>query len=105
MSKLLAVAALAFFTVTSAGAQVPRAPDPQPAPPSAACPPDVQGTPPTVGGPPTRDLSDRLSDSKGVICPPAGVDPGMTVPPPDGGAIRVIPAPGSPGGDPTVQPK
>jgi hypothetical protein len=44
--------------------------------------------PPTVGnnGPPSnetgsRSLSDQLSQSKGVICPPAGIDPGISVPP------------------------
>src|SRR5262245_40626909 len=105
MRKVLAVVALASVTVASAMAQAPKQPNVQPAPPNAACPPDVKGSPPTVGGPATPDLSDRLSDSKGVICPPAGVDPGMPVPPPGGGTIRVIPAPGSPGGDPSVQPK
>jgi hypothetical protein len=68
------------------------------------CPPDVKGPPPTVGGPSAPNLSDRLSDSKGVICPPL-VDPGAEVPPPAGGTLKIIPPPGSPGGDPTVQPK
>jgi hypothetical protein len=70
-----------------------------------ACPPDVKGDPPTVGGPSTGDLSDRLADSRGVICPPAGVDPDIQVKPPDGGRLKVIPPPGSPGGDLNVQPK
>jgi len=80
----------------------PRTPVPNQ---GAACPPDVKGIPPTVGGPSAPNLSDQLSDSKGVICPPAGVDPQVEVPPPAGGALKVIPPPGSPGGDPTVQPK
>ena len=50
-------------------------------------------------------LSDQLSQSKGVICPPAGVDPGITVPPVGGGRTPVIPPPGTPGGDPNVVPK
>jgi len=83
----------------------PSAPDAQHEAPTAACPPGVTGSPPTVGGPPAADLSDRLSDSKGVICPPAGVDPDIRVPPPAGGEIKVIPPPGSPGGDPAIQPK
>jgi hypothetical protein len=74
-------------------------------PPNATCPPDVKGPPPTVGGPASPDLSDRLADSKGVICPPAGVDPDMHVPPPPGGAMKVIPPPGAPGGDRGVEPK
>ena len=74
-------------------------------PPAVACPPDVKGPPPTIGGPAQPDLSDRLADSKGVICPPAGVDPDMHVPPPQGGAMKVIPPPGTPGGDRGVEPK
>jgi hypothetical protein len=42
-------------------------------------------------------LSEQLSESKGVICPPAGVDPGISVPPVGGGR--------TPGGDPNVVPK
>lgn len=69
------------------------------------CPPDVKGIPPTVGGPNPPTLSDRLEDSKGVICPPRGIDPELQLQPRAGGELRVIPPPGSPGGDPTVQPK
>jgi hypothetical protein len=78
---------------------------PEPAQPQVACPPDVQTSPPTVGGAPSPNLSDRLADSKGIICPPAGVDRDINVPPPGGGELKVIPPPGSPGGNPNVQPK
>jgi hypothetical protein len=71
----------------------------------AACPPDVKGEPPTVGGGNSEPLSDKLAQSKGVICPPAGVDRDMQVTPPSGGKLKVIPAPGTPGGDQSVQPK
>jgi len=75
-------------------------------PPSqAACPPDVQSSAPTLGGPASPNLSDKLADSKGVICPPAGGDRDINVPPPSGGELKVIPPPGSPGGNPNVQPK
>ena len=57
---------------------------------------------PTVGKDSERTLSDQLAQSKGVICPPAGVDPQMRQPPPEGGAMRVIPPPGSPGGNPNA---
>jgi hypothetical protein len=50
-------------------------------------------------------LSDELSRSKGVICPPAEVDPSISVPPTGRGLMPVIPPPGTPGGDPTVIPK
>jgi len=56
---------------------------------------------------PDESLSDRLSRSQGVITPPSGVDPGIQVPAPepDPKTTPVIPAPGTPGGDPNVQPK
>ena len=73
--------------------------------PGAACPPGMTQNAPTVGRPDGKSLSDQLADSKGVICPPAGIDPEMRQPPAEGGAIRVIPPPGSPGGDKSVQPK
>jgi hypothetical protein len=72
---------------------------------NAACPPDVKGEPPTVGRGSGEALSDKLAQSKGVICPPAAVDPQMQVTPPGGGRLRVIPPPGSPSGDQSVQPK
>ena len=97
-SILACAGALALFNAGSGFAQTTLLPP--------ACPPGVTGDPPTIGGPPSdKPLSDRLADSKGVICPPAGVDPEIRKPPPEGGALRIIPPPGSPGGDPNVQPK
>ena len=53
-----------------------------------------------------QTLSERLDRSGGVIHPPANVDPEMRVKPPaTGDKMPVVPAPGSPGGDPTVKPK
>jgi hypothetical protein len=49
----------------------------------------------------TTNLSDELSRSKGVICPRAGVDPGISAPAVGGGIMPVIPPPGTPGGDPS----
>jgi hypothetical protein len=69
------------------------------------CPPDVAPprSPETTGRAP---LSERLSESKGVICPPKSVDPGIVEKPPSGNApMPVIPPPGTPRGDPNVQPK
>jgi hypothetical protein len=52
-----------------------------------------------------RTLSEKLGQTNGVICPP-DVDTGMKAPPPDeGGKTPVIPPPGSPGGNPNIQPK
>lgn len=64
------------------------------------CPPGVN-----PGQNADNTLSDKLASSKGVICPPAGVDPEMQQPPQSGGSIKVVPPPGSPGGDQSVQPK
>ena len=72
---------------------------------AATCPPGVKGDPPTVGGRSSEPLSDKLAQSKGIICPPAGVDREMQVTPPGGGQLKVVPPPGTPGGDPNVQPK
>jgi len=52
-----------------------------------------------------KNLSQKLAQSNGVICPPPTVDPGIKKPAPPGGPMPVIPPPGSPGGDPHVQPK
>ncbi len=53
---------------------------------------------------PNQSLSDKLSQTNGVICPPS-VDPGIKAPAPDAGKMPIIPPPGSPGGDQSVQPK
>jgi hypothetical protein len=53
----------------------------------------------------SENLSDKLSRSDGVICPPRSLDREMVTPPPGGGMTPVIPPPGSPGGDPNVRPK
>ena len=57
--------------------------------------------------PSSGNLSDRLDRNKGVIKPPQGVDSGMQVPAPEPGSQRtpVIPPPGTPGGDQSVEPK
>jgi len=52
--------------------------------------------------------SDRFTAApdSGVIKPPPGEDPGLRKPPPaNGGTIKVIPPPGTPGNQPDVVPK
>ena len=51
-----------------------------------------------------QQASQDLSQTAGVICPP-DVDPAMKAPTPKSGNTPVIPPPGSPGGDPKVEPK
>ena len=65
--------------------------------------PQENGT--TGSGEHDESLSDKLDRSDGVLPPPADVDPGLAKPAPDVGTTRIIPPPGSPGGDPTVRPK
>jgi hypothetical protein len=79
---------------------------------STKCAPsDVPSTTTGQGAPSEPDhagndnLSDKLAQSDGVICPPAHADDEIKAPTPPGGAMPVIPPPGSPGGDPNVQPK
>lgn len=52
-----------------------------------------------------ESTSDRLARTGGVICPPPGLDPDIRAPAPGSGRTPVIPPPGSPDGDPSVQPK
>jgi hypothetical protein len=51
-----------------------------------------------------ESLSEKLDQTAGVICPP-DVDPAIKAPTPNAGNTPVIPPPGSPGGDQSVQPK
>ena len=99
-----ALAAAALFSIPAAHAQSQTAPllaTPGP----RVCPPDVTN-PPLPSNVTTRTLSEQLSESKGVICPPAGVDPLLAAKPPvTNDRTPVIPPPGSPGGDPSVVPK
>lgn len=109
-------AILAAVSLTPALAQAPpKAPTPI-APKAEQIDPNAcanSGAQATVGQggdvelnkPNDRSLSNKLARSEGVICPPQQVDPGMTKPTPPGGTMPVIPPPGSPGGDPSVQPK
>jgi hypothetical protein len=55
--------------------------------------------------PADKNLSDKLARTNGVICPPDHIDSDIRAPTPPGGAMPVIPPPGSPGGDQSVQPK
>jgi hypothetical protein len=111
--KVTVLIALAGFT----NAALAQAPPPSPTPPGApampAPSPNSAGCAPHDTAPPNgttkgerkEPLGDKLAKSDGVLCPPAGVDPQMRAPTPEGGNTPVIPPPGSPGGDPTVRPK
>ncbi|MCP4617407.1 MAG: hypothetical protein GY844_13360 [Bradyrhizobium sp.] len=114
----LLVASLMLASAGSALAQAPPSPltpAQQTAPPApdrpANCAPMEKRTHPgavpegQTTGQAREPLGDKLAQSDGVLCPPAGVDPEMRAPTPDAGKMPVIPPPGSPGGDPSVRPK
>jgi hypothetical protein len=84
--------ALAGTTVAQTQAQTPPSDSPKSDPKNCAS----KGS--------SGDLSSNLRQSGGVICPP-DVDQGMKAPTPNTGKMPVIPPPGSPGGNPNVQPK
>jgi hypothetical protein len=103
MFNVIAAAAGAVFASSIPGVAQSQAPAP-PAKPPLEAPECQRGALPgeTTGSAP---LSDQLSQSKGVICPPAGIDPGIAAPAVGGGRTPVIPFPGTPGGDPSIVPK
>lgn len=75
--------------------------------PETASPQTVpEDTEPGKSGSSGGSLSDKLDRSDGVIHPPPGIDPEMSKsPPPTGSTMPVIPPPGTPGGEPGVEPK
>ena len=114
--RLLGLAALAFAILNStfATAQAPPTSKMPVAPKSEQLDPKAcadqqdtvgQGGSPDLQRPNGKSLSERLARSDGVICPPAHVDPEINAPTPPGGAMPVLPPPGSLGGDPSVRPK
>jgi hypothetical protein len=97
--RLAVLVALALTFASGASAQ-PRPPTPN-ADQNAPSQFDAQ-----AGQQRGQSLSERLDQSGGVIHPPGNIDSGMQVrPPATGDKMPVVPAPGSPGGDPTVKPK
>jgi hypothetical protein len=104
------ICAMLFTTAAFAQTQAVQPVDPE------ACAPSErlqtgEGTagtqlrPPATGSEKSQDLGNKLARTNGVLCPPAGIDPQISEPPPAGGKTPVIPPPGSPGGDQSVQPK
>ena len=98
---IIASAALLFCGMVAASAQDSRsALNPKGCAPSERLQTDGKAPDAKAGD----TLSDKLARSDGVICPP-NVDPEIKAPTPEGGKMPVIPPPGSPGGDPSIQPK
>lgn len=107
--------AAAFVPALAAAQAPPAAKSPSTGPATAAPSRDcVNPAPGTTGQsgdadvhkPDGSDLSRKLAQSNGVLCPPEQVDPGMRAPTPPGGRMPVIKPPGTPGSsDQSVQPK
>ena len=92
---------LCAAVMTASAQDRPSVIDPKGCAPSERLQTDGQAPDSKAGEP----LSDKLARTDGVICPP-NVDPEMKAPtPPSGNRMPVIPPPGSPGGDPSIQPK
>jgi hypothetical protein len=75
------------------------APGAPPGPPVTPVPPEVVAPGPPRGGNANQPLGSSLAQTNGTIRPPA-VDPGMQRTPTEGGAMTIIPPPGTPGGAP-----
>jgi hypothetical protein len=114
--KPIILASCLLVLSTAANAQAPATqatPPGQTAPPAAPAPTNCapmpqKGTGTNQGstvGQSNEALGDKLAKSDGTLCPPAGVDPEMRAPTPEGGNMPVIPPPGSRGGDPSLRPK
>jgi hypothetical protein len=116
--KITPILFLLTAAVVASHAQAPPAPAtpmaetaaPEPQPPTECAPtkPVPHGPNASEGttvGQANEALGDKLAKSNGVLCPPAGVDPEMRAPTPEGGNMPVIPPPGSPGGNQNIQPK
>ena len=111
--RLLAIAlcVVPLSAVTGSGSARAQATDAPVSRETAPAPPPAGPVPPEVIVPAPRTEGQTLStDSTArteVIRPPAGIDPGIQAIPPASasGSLVVIPPPGTPGGDPRVQPK
>jgi hypothetical protein len=95
---------LGLALVLTAGAAAAQTKDQREAPKS---PPTMLPLPPSQGEGSGSSLSDRLSETQGVIKPPKDVDKEMKqeTPPTGPNSMPVIPPPGTPGGNQSVQPK
>ena len=96
-STALATSLLLLLATGLASAQTqtppaqPKQPHPVPNTATTNCAPPSSTSGSGQSG---SDLSNKLAQSNGVICPPATTDPGMQVAPPQGGALKVVPPPG-----------
>jgi hypothetical protein len=112
MTKELQLAAILCVSVgvLAASAQSPpqtSQPDPKACAPGERLEPPGprQQSPSDTTGQADSNPSERLRRTDGVLCPPSNVDPQIRTPAPDSGTLKVVPAPGTPGGKSDVRPK
>jgi hypothetical protein len=106
--RALAAGWLLPLALVSAAAVAQTPPSTEPPPQGSTAPPEEVEPGPPIGSPGSEEsLGDELTRSHGVLTPSQGVDPGLVKEPPPAGAtpMPVIPPPGSPGGNPDVQPQ
>ena len=103
---------LSTLLVATGSAALAQAPVPQQQAPNMPAanetiPEKIAPNEPSTTGATGGTLSEKLEASDGVIKPPTNMDPEMAVPAPvpNPGTTPVIPPPGSPGGNTTVDPK
>jgi len=88
-------AAVAGLVLGTAALAQP-APQPTDPAPRQDCVPGQDPSAPGESRKEGENLSDKLAESRGVICPPGNVDPDIAAPPPGGGRTPVIPPPAAP---------
>ena len=103
---ILAALPVSILMVALAGAQDRRPPTQDMIPPGQQnCSTEIDPTDRSIGdtqGQGGANLSEKLSRSDGVICPPQSVDWNIVTPPPGGGRTPVIPPPGRLDRDPSA---
>jgi hypothetical protein len=104
---LLSTLLVATGSAALAQAPVPQQQAPNMPAPKETIPEKIAPNEPSTTGATGGTLSEKLEASDGVIKPPTNMDPEMAVPAPvpNPGTTPVIPPPGSPGGNTTVDPK
>lgn len=98
---------LAWPTGAALAQTSPNGANPNTPTPDTTQPADPRQDPRSTGATarPGETLSERLDRTDGVIRPPSELTPDNTIRPSDTGTTPVIRPPGSPGGNPNVEPK
>ena|SRR3990172_9892775 len=107
---IMAALALAALVAAPALAQTPPEPAPPPGMPDISDPPAESTPAPDAKGEtgePDKPLSEELKEKEGVLEPPQDMDSKIErpAPVPNPNTTPVIPPPGSPGGDQSIEPR